>query len=94
MENYFNINPEKKIVLPEGTPVYITTTKQIGFYEKPASMEGVSRIKNIGVVPNEELRKPTSEELLKWANERSLTDEELKPIQTSMDNWNANKQLK
>ena len=81
------INPEIKLTLLEGTPVYITLTRQIAFYDGPTSIEGTSRIKNVGVVSNDELRKPTAEEFLKWGEQRGCTKEELEKLIKDSENW-------
>jgi hypothetical protein len=86
-DNYFNINPENKLNLPEGTPVYITSTNQIAFYERPARSEGASKIKNVGVVSNEELRKPIAEDFDVWEKEGRCTKEEVEKFLKLADNW-------
>lgn len=79
---------EGRLNLPEDTPVYIVTTHQVAFFERPANSDGASRIKNIGVVFNDELREPTIEELQKWGESVSLTKGELERYhEVASKNW-------
>jgi hypothetical protein len=57
--------------LPEDTFVFIEESQQFGFFERP-SQQGYSKIKNIGVVKNTEIRQPTEDELSFYADEYQI----------------------
>jgi hypothetical protein len=91
MESYKENHIEKDVEhlnLPEDTLVFIEESQQFGFFERP-SKTGFSKIKNIGVVKNTEIRKPTDEEMWFYADEHNIDESsaEYKDLLSSVKLW-------